>query len=403
MSESCLLVGAGAEVGLGLPSGPKFLLDTYFTKKPTMYEALRDFYETKCTLPKGIPGYRAEYLFTPHSAAFHSLADNLNEVNPQYVSSLLGTPAIDETLTDKQYDILFEKLIYEDSNEPSTREDIVEAASNIESGFYGSLESMYSTLIHPDEHKNKFWRLLNYYWAAYFSILLPVISRNPSLLPGFDADYKSILGNLGEITRIIWDDTFVERFVDKNTYHAVFRNKFDFVLTTNYTPYSRAFLKRQDQGCEDALYLAGSLVEFESASMLEHQRCVETDPCDLGCPFPYLMTRSPVKPIIDAQQLQTYAEAINALDDSSLLVVLGYSFCDDDAHIAALVRSFLSNDSKQMVFLGYDDVSVEQHTGALQRALRVDANVMDRVQVLPVHDVHSPAVEEVGKLLSALQ
>ena len=43
MGKSCLLVGAGAEVGLGLPSGPKFLLDTYFTKKPTMYEALRGF------------------------------------------------------------------------------------------------------------------------------------------------------------------------------------------------------------------------------------------------------------------------------------------------------------------------------------------------------------------------
>lgn len=402
MSKSCLLVGAGAEVGLGLPSGPKFLLDTYFTKKPTMYEALRDFYETKCTLPKGMPGYRAEYLFTPKSAAFHSLADNLKEVNPRYVSSLFGALEKDETLTDKQYATLFDELIYEDSNEPSNSEDVVEAAGNIESGFYGSLELLYSALIHPDKHKNKFWRLLNYYWAAYFSILLPVISRNPSLLPGVDVDYKSILDNLGEVTRIIWDDAFVERFVDENAYHAVLGNKFDYVLTTNYTPYSRAFLKRQNQNSEDVLYLAGSLAEFESASILEHQRCDETDPCVLGCPFPYLMTRSPVKPIIDARQLRTYAEAINALDNSSLLVVLGYSFCDDDAHIAALVRSYLSNEEKQMFFLGYDDISVEQHAEALRWVLRVDSNVMDRVRVLPVHDAHSPAVEEVAKLLSAL-
>ena len=103
MSESCLLVGAGAEVGLGLPSGPKFLLDTYFTKKPTMYEALRDFYETKCTLPKGIPGYRAEYLFTPHSAAFHSLADNLNEVNLAALKGkkiFLTVPSLDTPVCD---------------------------------------------------------------------------------------------------------------------------------------------------------------------------------------------------------------------------------------------------------------------------------------------------------------
>lgn len=402
MGKSCLLVGAGAEVGLGLPSGPKFLLDTYFTKKPTMYEALRDFYESKCKLPKGIPGYRAEYLFTPQSGAFHSLVKNLIDTNPQYVSGLLGVQEIDKTPTDEQYGIFFNELIYEDSNEPSTREDIAEAAGNIDSSFYGSLESLYATLIHPDEHKIKFWRLLNYYWAAYFSILLPVLSRNSSLLPGVDADYKSVLDNLGEITQRIWDDAFVERFVDENTYHAVLGNKFDHVLTTNYTPYSRAFLKCCDERCDDVLYLAGSLVEFESASVLEHQGCDKTDPCDLGCPFPYLMTRSPVKPIIDARQLRTYAEAIDALDKSSLLVVLGYSFCDDDAHIAALVRSFLSNEEKQMFFLGYDDASVEQHAEALRRVLRVDSNVMDRVRVLPVHDVHSPAVEELAKLLSAL-
>ena len=265
------------------------------------------------------------------------------------------------------------------------------------------MESLYATLIHPDEHKNKFWRLLNYYWSAYFSILLPILFKNPSLLPGVDAGYKSILDNLGVITQRIWDDSFVERFVDENTYHAVLRNKFDYVLTTNYTPYSRAFLKRCDKRCDDVLYLAGSLVEFESASVLEHQRCDETDPCDLGCPFPYLMTRSPVKPIIDARQLRTYSEAIDALDKSSLLVVLGYSFCDDDAHIAALVRSFLSNEEKQMLFLGYDDVSVEQHAEALRHVLRVDSNVMDRVRVLPVHDVHSPAVEEVANLLPVLR
>lgn len=309
-----------------------------------MYEALRDFYESKCTLPKGIPSYRAEYLFTLQSGEFHSLVKNLIEFNPRYVSSLLGAQEIDKTPTDEQYATLFNELIYEDSNEPSTREDIAEAVSNIESSFYGSLESLYATLIHPEEHKNKFWRLLNYYWAAYFSILLPVLSRNPSLLPGVDADYKGILDNLGEITQRIWDDAFVERFVDENTYHAVFRNRFDYVLTTNYTPYSRAFLKQQDQSCEDVLYLAGSLVEFESASKLEHQKCDVNNPCKLGCPFPYLMTRSPVKPIIDAQQVRTYSDAINALDNSSLLVVLGYSFCDDDAHIASLVRHYLRDD-----------------------------------------------------------
>ena len=368
-----------------------------------MYEALREFYESKCTLPKGIPDYRAEYLFTPQSGAFHSLIKNIREVNPRHASSFLDALEIDETPTDEQYVTLFSELIFEDSNEPSKREDIAEAAGRVKSGFYGSLESLYATLIHPDEHKNKFWRLLNYYWSAYFSILLPILFKNPSLLPGVDAGYKSILDNLGVITQRIWDDSFVERFVDENTYHAVLRNKFDYVLTANYTPYSRAFLKRCDKRYDDVLYLAGSLVEFESASVLEHQRCDETDPCDLGCPFPYLMTRSPVKPIIDARQLRTYSEAIDALDKSSLLVVLGYSFCDDDAHIAALVRSFLSNEEKQMFFLGYDDVSVEQHAEALRHVLRVDSNVMDRVRVLPVHDVHSPAVEEVANLLPVLR
>lgn len=40
MGETCLLVGAGAEVGLDFPSVPKYLLDTYFNKKPKRYGAL---------------------------------------------------------------------------------------------------------------------------------------------------------------------------------------------------------------------------------------------------------------------------------------------------------------------------------------------------------------------------
>lgn len=399
MGKTCLLVGAGAEVGLGLPSGPKYLLDTYFTKRPEMYEALRDFYRTRCILPDGVSDYRAEYLFTPQSATFHALAESLKEVNFTYVSDILGELEDDASFTNEQYAKLFEHLVFEDSNEPRKKEEIAEAAERIGTGFYGSLESLYAALIHPGDYKIRFWRLLNYYWSAYFSIVLPIISTSAFPMPDGVANYTNVLNNLEEISRAIWADKFVECFIDSDTYHAALRDKFDYVLTTNYTPYSRAFLKQNNKGSEDAVYLAGSLVEFESASTLEHRKCDALDPCELGCPFPYLMTRSPVKPIIDVRQLKTYSYAIDALDNSDQLVVLGYSFCDDDVHIATIVRNYLSDSNKKMLFFGYDDTSVEQHAEVLQKALRADADVMSRVQVLPVHDAHSPMIERLAKNL----
>lgn len=42
--------------------------------------------------------------------------------------------------------------------------------------------------------------------------------------------------------------------------------------------------------------------------------------------FPFLMTPAPVKPIVGACQIKAYADALDVLNQTSLLVVLGYSF-----------------------------------------------------------------------------
>ena len=109
------------------------------------------------------------------------------------------------------------------------------------------------------------------------------------------------------------------------------------------------------------------------------------------------MTRSPVKPIIDASQLRTYARAIQALDASDTLVVLGYSFCDDDAHIAAIVRDYIVRNGKRMFYLGYDDKTIAQHKDIVYRALRIegDRESQNRIDFLSVHDAASPSVGEV--------
>ena len=403
MGKCCLLVGAGAEIDQHLPSGAEYLSATYFSRKQELYSALKEFYNANNLLRGRIPGYRAESLFSAQTAIFRSLIESIWEIDSDTVAGWMRgkTRDIPEKIDDFQnehYKVLFELMFGDDSEGSYYRKEIIEAIENLDSSFYGTVESLYSALISPSKHPVKFWKLLNYYWGAFFSILEPIVTSDAAKqMMSVKRDYRTVLDNLTLVIQTIWSDSFVDKAIKPTAYQSRMGGRFDYVLTTNYTPYSRVFLKNRKSAKSDLCYLAGSLVEFESAKTLEHVNCESKSILSMMCPFPYLMTRSPVKPIIDASQLRTYARAIQALDASDTLVVLGYSFCDDDAHIAAIVRDYIVRNGKRMFYLGYDDKTIAQHKVIVYRALRIegDRESQNRIDFLSVHDAASPSVGEV--------
>ena len=402
MGKCCLLVGAGAEIDQHLPSGAEYLSATYFSRKQELYSALKEFYNANNLLRGRIPGYRAESLFSAQTAIFRSLIESIWEIDSDTVAGWMRgkTRDIPEKIDDFQnehYKVLFELMFGDDSEGSYYRKEIIEAIENLDSSFYGTVESLYSALISPSKHPVKFWKLLNYYWGAFFSILEPIVTSDAAKqMMDIEWDYRTVLDNLTSIIQTIWSDSFVDKAIKPTSYQSRMGGRFDYVLTTNYTPYSRVFLKNQESVGNDLCYLAGSLVEFESAATLEHVNCESTSIVSMTCPFPYLMTRSPVKPIIDAGQLRTYARAIQALGVSDTLVVLGYSFCDDDAHIAAMVRDYIVCNGKRMFYFGYDDKTIAEHKDIVYRALRIegDRESQKRIVFLGVHDATSPSVGE---------
>lgn len=331
---------------MGLPTGNDFLVQTYFTKNPELYEALRGFYAG--INPDRFPPYRAEYLFTSRSSAFKELMRNIDpRALSEYLGTVLGTDEEGRAiLSDEQYDYLFDSLVDSDG---SPADDWLGNSLRVDSGhhFYGTIEPLFSCLLYPKDHSFRFWRLINYYWCAYFSVLRPLLERC-GCWEGGKAAYASVLSDLDGYVDYLWSQEFLEEAPGslgktlRNGYYNRARGHFDHVLTTNYTPFCRIALSPNstDGG---PIYLSGSLNQFESAFDFELSGPNGRDGKTIQelCCFPFLMTRTPIKPIINVKQMESFGKAISVLKGTDELVILGFSLSPDDAHVASIIRDFV--------------------------------------------------------------
>ena len=347
-----ILVGAGAEVDLGLPSGSNYLVDTYFTKKKLLYDALSEYYRNVSQMTPKIPSYQKEFLFNSASVTFMQLIKNMEN---ELVASLLDDVSFEEYEEDgkpnkEQRAELFKKLI--DSPESGLDSRTDNSGINFEKiNYYGILESLFSCLIKPWKNPAKFWRLINFYWSAYFSIVRPLLNSDYARTHNVEPTYTYALSHLDRVSRMISSDDFWSS-LNNDSYYFKAQGKFDHVLTTNYTPFCNHLAK----GERGAVFLSGRIDQFESGENFEiyPPDKVEGNNREVACPFPFLMSKAPIKPLINSSQIAEYGRALEALDDSQLLVVLGYSFNQDDAHICALVRHFLErNRNNRLTFFSY--------------------------------------------------
>lgn len=379
MLDKVLLVGAGAEIDFGIPGGNIFLLDTYFTKNDRMLDALKSYYGSH---GKNLPQYKRVFHFIAASHVFHQLIKGIRDESPQVLADLMDI-SIEELyqreLSKDDYKRLFETLIIKASDEGEIQDKSNALFSLPLDSYYGTLESLYSSILTPKKHPDNFWKLINYYWSAYFSIIRPLLLTDAAKTRGLDDSFEYVLNHLDHVTKTVWSMDFVQELIlSRENYFGQLRHVADYVITTNYTPFVTALTKDPD----DCLFLSGSLAHFESASTLDCFDCRKssqsTDSVD--APFPFLMTRSPIKPIINSYQLRIYSKTLSVLDNCSHLFVLGYSFCEDDAHIAAMIRDYLSHGS--MTYFKYLDSDEPYDPNAfkkdLSQSLRVDVHTLEK-------------------------
>lgn len=394
-----LIAGAGAEVDLGFRSGIRFTQDTFYRQKVRLYNALGDFYERRLDLSCGqlIPSsYEPAFLFNSNGAAFKRLIANLAKDDSSFLTETLEKSLEyvedDSSYSSEDYKKLFKKLIVEtdDSDAISKQEAVLNSIPP--DTHFGVLEQYYSEMLNPEGHKRRFWKLVNFYWSAFFSIVLPITDDLYNHLSSYKENrYAYILLNLDRVVHEVFDVDGAMRKTEKDCYYAALRGKFSNVITTNYTPYAASVVD-----CDNSFvaWLGGRLSQFEHLPELEFTdySLGENHLKDDEFVFPYLLCQSPVKPVISLAQIDEYAKAAAALRTADEIVVLGYSFCNEDAHISSMVGEALRSESAKALVYFSHATEGEASTGIVELAtkLRISESLAhDKIQIVPLESSSS--------------
>lgn len=407
MSQITFFFGAGAECVYNMPLGAQYTLDTILSKRSKMYDALEKFYESRINESYSNK-YRKEVMFQSNSNAFFEIVERALKRckdfkdNDDEIHKLLEiySKHQKDTMTEKQkfkeeasnllesiYKYVYIDIDTDDglNKRPIDCNVAIDKYKNLINNFsyYGSIEKDFSSIINPVNcGVYRFWRLINYFWSAYFSIVIPVLKLDNDYFKEIANDkYNKILDNLYSVTDKVFSKDFFECHKDKTendkNYYYILKKYFSnsFAITTNYTPFVENYWG------EDCAYLAGSLNLFEIPEKLSIVEAEDIQKKDFV--FPFLATQAPVKPIVDAKQIQEYSKSIEKLSESDCLVIIGYSINENDNHINAILRDFIvKNKNKKIIYFEYSKDDIDQ--------VKIHSNICQRLKLYT--DIHKDKI-----------
>lgn len=406
--------GAGAEAKFGMPMGAQYTLDTILSKRSQMMDALKDFYKRR---PSDYSSsHVAQQLFSNDSHTFREIVHRaarilwytMDDIDPDSnrivklskynkndnvakkaffdeVKKVFEYVVID---IDKPHDTAKRPQFIDFKDSPQKYLSLIKNFT-----YYGSVEKDFSTIINPKEAgTHRFWRLINYFWSAYFAIIIPTLDLSSKYRNNEEYKenkYAYILSNLNEIVRYIYSDAGEFRSEINNeyqsSYYSQLRKAFpnSNAVTTNYTP----FLGFAD--FKNTIYLAGKLSQFEIPEELRVVDICDNEDISDKFIFPYMATQAPLKPIVDCVQLREYSNFIKTLDGTDIVVIIGYNINDNDNHINALLRDFLMRKStNHIVFCQFvkpgDDFDQENTVNAVTQRLKITSlAAKNQIAVIP--------------------
>lgn len=403
MPQITFFFGAGAECVYNMPLGAQYTLDTILSKRSKMYDALEKFYESR--INENYAGeYRKEFMFQSNSNAFHEIVcraleqcQNLDDNDKETREAIevyvkyYKDKELKNQLSNFTESVYKYVLIDIDSEEDKTKRPLrcivkADKYTNLIKNFsyYGSIEKDFSSIINPVNcGLYRFWRLMNYFWSAYFSIILPVLQLDNTYYNEIvDEKYTKILENLQSVTDKIFSKDFfdIHKNITENdeNYYYILKNHFgnSFAITSNYTPFVENYWEK-----DNCSYLAGSLKLFETPEQLSVIKAKDIQKGDFV--FPFLATQAPVKPIIDVGQVEEYHKAIEELNKSDYLVVIGYGINENDNHINAILRNFIMKDNdKKIIYFEYSKADIDR--------VKIHSNVCQRLKLHK--DIHKDKI-----------
>lgn len=443
------LFGAGAEAGYKLPQGDAFARATLFKNNKKLLEALAEFYngiESCCALDNWISNYRGNTAFSNEMGRQIIIytVSSLLRMNPnafdQYRNSLKWV--IEVFFSRGNYQDLSDEPIlmelelngwipsFRDSNE--NRGELKDILRLIESPnlitedhehswlikliakeikSYGVLEKYFYTVINPKKYgPYKYWKLVNYYWQAYFSIMIPIceyLTQKDSqffrqLGIEFDGgskmketkqNYLLFLEHIESISKELWsDDTLgLYRLTMENHYyqHTMVMNAVG-IISTNYTPIINSIHPQK------LAQINGSLNLFEYPFELAvYDFCKDSRQPEHKMFFPFIFGTSSLKSVVHSIQIHALKTLKEILDESNTLVIIGYGLNEDDNHLNSFIREFLfdhpDRESHRVVYCHYsnentiDELHIKRSILSLLRIYNVAGQLddsFDRLKVL---------------------
>lgn len=364
-----LFLGAGAEYDYDMPTGPKFKSETILCKNTVPFiENMNSLngtaYEKKFRNGAFIRSNSTNILYQSYK--------ELSDDRKKEMKKLLDEG--ENNALDKYVLYRESKKEYTDKEKKSIKDDfsnlfIKKVYNPVKSGenpkiieflsFYSSIDSDFNYLRLPDTYINECCNVIKLYYSAYLSIL--------SKLVGNDVIFK--LQNEKEDIRSKLLEEYkngIEKVKEReSTYYSIIKevDYIDTIVTTNYTTIIDELFENQE-----IYHLHGTMLDFENLYTRKIKKLDEFNKEDII--FPYILIQSGIKPIINPKQMEIYVNAYKQLDSADYILVLGYSFCNDDEHIINMFRELLKKDNVRLVYLKY----VEKNDNRESKKIKKEEN-----------------------------
>lgn len=459
------LFGAGAENDYGLPQGNEFARKTLLNSNKELFDALADFYgdvdgifalnnwiskygkytvqsneigrqiivKTVSFIIRMYPEKVSTDSFKWSLEEFFTNADVAEIEEEPLVASLktnrLGNgnhtswePKLKSSNVERRYlNVMLDWMSLSFSEEipidTRHRKLIVLVHNNLQS--FGVLEQYFYTIINPKKYgPHNYWKLVNYYWQSYFTVVLPICNnlikkenqffkklefeiKNGKIIEKKE-NYHVFLKNIELISKELWSIKDFSPYKNKRNYHYylqdMVRNAYG-IITTNYTPIVCSTINNHQK----LAMINGSLNLFEYPYELAvYDFSKESCHPNHNMYFPFIFGTSLIKPIVHSFQIEALATLKEILEESNTLVIIGYGLNEDDNHLNSFLRNFIydqpeKQQQNRIIFCEFNNSADDNKSITIEPfdEMKVKARILS---LLRINDADEGFVEEYESL-----
>ena len=274
----------------------------------------------------------------------------------------------------KVYKAHFYDYLYDDKNrEKEIPEDSPMDIFLKNAGIYGYYDSLFNYLRYPKLYEKEVLRVMKLYYASLKSIFDSLLKAAGEDNYSYE-DLKKVgeagnsrkcfLEKIGKLEKAVMKKLEDEKKTENLYYTAVGKliqkNKENIneenagtdndgsikIVTTNYTGFAKEITGIDEKSI---FHIHGGMGLFEDVNnkrIAELSKFKEDEVI-----FPYLLTQSGVKPVINYSQLKTLYEGSSALMEAEELIIIGYGLNKDDEHILNVLKERLEIGRKIAYYL----------------------------------------------------